>query len=1069
MLKKFLVFLSLSFILTLCGCMGGGGDEDEFIITGIAAQGAPIANSQVEIKTQNGVLFETTTDEVGRYELSEQQETDNFIARVTLANGDFFYSIGFPDQNDIVLNIHPFTDIIVRNWFSVNQIDIDSFFSNSTTETAFPSRDDITAITNEIDNIIALTLTLFVDAADFNLFNTEFVADSTGFDQFLDFSDVTIIDGQLYFSAISISNSIESALITNLPIDSDLTIASDNAPSQPQNIRGGVSVVQNDLGEIIVAWEPSEDDIGLTGYRVFRNNEFVGETPYPVFIDSDLPLGEVYQYSVVAFDGRGQESQESDLSAPISLLLPDTNPPEMPFNLELAEQNGAIELTWTQNNIGDVFGFRIIRNNDQQHAIVSGTQFIDTDVIENTIYCYTLVAFDAAGNESLESETVCIQLGEELASQVSFIASETQVIESAGLARITVARLGNPSEMASVTYNVMEGTASANQDFDPVSGVITWQAGEFDARMIEIPILFDETLEEDETFIVQLIQTSSTISLGNNTQIEVAIIDVDTSCIEFSQSTITSNTEISEGCHFVNSNIQVSNGAILTLEPGVILSFAPGIGLSVTDTAALNALGGIDQPIIFTARIKQQPWNGIEISSSGENLLRHVVVEYGGQENSDTPANISITNGGVVAITNSQIRHSESYGLLIGADEDLVEFSNNTISNNNFAIMLDIDDVGKLTPDNIFNSDSASDSSMQDFIWVSGAQSETDQTWFLHDLPYRFIGGPDIRIENALTIEPSVQMYFDQGVGMSFRQPLTAVGSEDARILFTAAFDESLPTPGFWNGISFLWGTHFHQLSYADIEYGGANLGGEAAVTMGGQITVDLSNTTIQFSASFGLRHSLRAKLNMDNVSITNNSKAVLTSFGEVGDFTANNIYTGNDEDGILIRGNLIDMDATINQVDTFYQLTEFSNPIQVQANLTLNPGVEIRLDFNTSLEILEAGSLTAIGEEINPILITGNQRQPGFWAGINFLGSDSDQNIFEHVIIENGGSTETGVEALVAFRNTETSVSRGTISGSTLRRSSTNGILIEAGSNFLQETPNVFDQIVGENVLDGN
>jgi len=90
----------------------------------------------------------------------------------------------------------------------------------------------------------------------------------------------------------------------------------------------------------------------------------------------------------------------------------DTQPPSVPTGLTATATNaGQIELNWipsTDSGGGTVAGYKIYRDgNATEIATVTGTSYVDTGLSENTLYSYTVSAFDnaASSNESLESDS----------------------------------------------------------------------------------------------------------------------------------------------------------------------------------------------------------------------------------------------------------------------------------------------------------------------------------------------------------------------------------------------------------------------------------------------------------------------------------------------------------------------------------------------------------------------------------------------------------------------------------------------------------------------------------------
>lgn len=88
-------------------------------------------------------------------------------------------------------------------------------------------------------------------------------------------------------------------------------------------------------------------------------------------------------------------------------MLPDP-PPSTPTNLKAtAVSSSQIDLSWTAStdNVG-VAGYKVYRDGVYLESI-AGTSYSDTGLNPSTSYCYTVSAYDAAGNESPQSAQAC--------------------------------------------------------------------------------------------------------------------------------------------------------------------------------------------------------------------------------------------------------------------------------------------------------------------------------------------------------------------------------------------------------------------------------------------------------------------------------------------------------------------------------------------------------------------------------------------------------------------------------------------------------------------------------------
>ncbi|MFK7997479.1 MAG: Calx-beta domain-containing protein, partial [Granulosicoccus sp.] len=87
---------------------------------------------------------------------------------------------------------------------------------------------------------------------------------------------------------------------------------------------------------------------------------------------------------------------------------------------------------------------------------------------------------------------------------VQFVSDTATVDESAGTISVSVARTGGSDGAVSVSYESIEGSAVAGDDFEPISGQLQWADGEDDVRILTIAISVDDLVEVDEQFQVVL-------------------------------------------------------------------------------------------------------------------------------------------------------------------------------------------------------------------------------------------------------------------------------------------------------------------------------------------------------------------------------------------------------------------------------------------------------------------------------------------------------------------------------------------------------------------------------------
>jgi chitodextrinase len=176
------------------------------------------------------------------------------------------------------------------------------------------------------------------------------------------------------------------------------TTADTTVPSTPT----APTLTTRTLTSITLGWTAATDNVGVTGYKIFRGGTQVGTSATTSYTDSGLTPGTSYSYTIAANDAAGNTSVQST-AAPFSTLA-DTTAPTVPTGLTSPSQTvSTISLSWaaSTDNVG-VTGYKIFRGGTQVGTSATNS-FTDTGLTAGTTYSYTIAAFDAAGNTSVQS------------------------------------------------------------------------------------------------------------------------------------------------------------------------------------------------------------------------------------------------------------------------------------------------------------------------------------------------------------------------------------------------------------------------------------------------------------------------------------------------------------------------------------------------------------------------------------------------------------------------------------------------------------------------------------------
>ncbi|WP_431681802.1 glycoside hydrolase family 6 protein [Kitasatospora sp. KL5] len=181
--------------------------------------------------------------------------------------------------------------------------------------------------------------------------------------------------------------------------------------TQAPTVPSGLTSPTKTSGSVSLSWTASTDNVGVTGYDVYRGTTLVGSTATTSFTDTGLTASTAYSYTVKAKDAAGNVSAASTaLSVTTSAGgTTDTQAPTVPSGLTSpAKTSGSVSLSWTAStdNVG-VTGYDVYRGTTLVGSTAT-TSFTDTGLTASTAYSYTVKAKDAAGNVSAASTALSV-------------------------------------------------------------------------------------------------------------------------------------------------------------------------------------------------------------------------------------------------------------------------------------------------------------------------------------------------------------------------------------------------------------------------------------------------------------------------------------------------------------------------------------------------------------------------------------------------------------------------------------------------------------------------------------
>jgi hypothetical protein len=477
---------------------------------------------------------------------------------------------------------------------------------------------------------------------------------------------------------------------------------------------------------------------------------------------------------------------------------------------------------------------------------------------------------------------------------------------------------------------------------------------------------------------------------------------------------IEADTTLAEDCYVVTGVVSVKSGATLTIDPGVKLVFRADAGLAVAGDGTLRAMGSDTEPVTFTGeRPVRGHWRGLTFTDSdNDNVIDFAIVEYGGGDTSALThgkSNVVVQSGGYpvrLSLTNTTIRESAGYGLSLETNASAPMFAGNTLTANALGpAILDSEVTGLIDATSTYSGNDV------DFVLVESDTVPTDQTWPAIDVPY-FLSGL-LYVQAHLTIAAGATLVFDQDSHLQVNDTgtLTAIGDATAMITFSGA--EAVR--GHWRGLFIVNSDNDNVLEHVIVEHAGSYDGGSpelrAAVVIqssGHPVRVSITDSTLRQSTGFGLVVPSMAVLpSFHGNAVTGNSLgAALVDSEAVGQLDDTSTYTGNDVDVVVVSADTVPTDQTWSNLGVPYRV---GGILFVDARLTVAPGVELDFMLDSRLQVRSTGTLTAVGTQTAPILLTGTSKIAGYWGGVYLADADTD-NALEWVTIEYGGGNYPGL-----------------------------------------------------------
>ena len=234
--------------------------------------------------------------------------------------------------------------------------------------------------------------------------------------------------------------------LTQSQIQTDMvtTLGTDTvAPSTPT----GLTATPVSTTQINLSWTASTDNVGVTGYQVFRNGSQIATTTTPSYSNTGLSPSTSYSYAVKAVDAAGNLSA---LSATVSATTPaaDTTAPTVALTSPPASTvSGTVAVSATASDNVGVAGVQFLLDGANLGAEDTASPYSvswDTTTATNGSHVLLARARDAAGNVTTSSSVT-----------------------------VTVSNVQAAALAAAYAFNEVSGTTAADASGHGITGTLT--------------------------------------------------------------------------------------------------------------------------------------------------------------------------------------------------------------------------------------------------------------------------------------------------------------------------------------------------------------------------------------------------------------------------------------------------------------------------------------------------------------------------------------------------------------------------------------------------------------------
>lgn len=198
--------------------------------------------------------------------------------------------------------------------------------------------------------------------------------------------------------------------------------ASTNVDNVAPTIPGNFAVSSSSASSVSLSWLASTDNpnpggVGVKGYYIYRNGAStptytVNNSSATSYNDTNVSASTNYSYVVTAIDNNYNESAPTAIKNATTAAPTCSGTPSVPTGLQSTAQSlNSLSFTWNASSASagcTISGYHIYREGVFLVDVTNSTSYTNTGLSPNTIYGYTISAFDTSSHTSAKTASVAM-------------------------------------------------------------------------------------------------------------------------------------------------------------------------------------------------------------------------------------------------------------------------------------------------------------------------------------------------------------------------------------------------------------------------------------------------------------------------------------------------------------------------------------------------------------------------------------------------------------------------------------------------------------------------------------